>query len=59
MIHILNSCQIGRAKLLLFVNLTFLVMCGASVEPPVDWERHGMFYGLVEPPQGHIVFSEI
>ena len=59
MIYILYSRHIGRAKLVLFVNPIYLLVHGASVEPLVDWERHGMFYGLVEPPQCHVVFLKI
>ena len=55
MIYILNSCHIGRTKLVLSLNLIFLLVRGALVETPVNWERRGMYYALVEPPQGHVV----
>ena len=47
MIYMPNFRQISWTKLVLFVNLIFLLMHDALVEPPVDWEKHGMFYGLV------------
>lgn len=55
-IHMLNSCDIGRIKLVLSTSPIFLLMRGASIEPLVDWETHDMFDGLVELPQGDIVF---
>lgn len=58
-IYKLNSYHIGRAKLILSINLILFLMRSASVEPPMIWERHGMFYGFVELPQGHGVFLYI
>ena len=47
MIYILNSYKISRAEFVLFVNPMFHLVCSASVEPPVDWERHRIFYDLI------------
>lgn len=59
MIYIVNSYQNGRGKLVSYVNPIFLLVCGALVEPQMDWKRHKMFYGLVEPPEGYTMFLDI
>lgn len=59
MIYILNSGQIGRDKLVLFIKPIFLLVRGALVELPVDWERNKILFGLVKLSQGHVFFLEI
>ena len=56
MVYILYSHQIMRAKFVLSINTRFLLVESSSIEPLVDWERHDMFYGLVELPQDQVVF---
>lgn len=58
-IYILKSRRVGRAKLVLYMNMIFILVHGASVEPPMDWKRHGILYGLVQPAQGHVDVSKI
>ena len=57
--HIRGQILHWRPKCVLSIHPVFLLVRGALVEPPMHCVMHRVFYGLVEPPQGPIVFSKI